>query len=112
MNTPREECMVEYPDFNDVICLCLKEGEKCHIARSDVKMAFHNLCIKKEHWPFLVMKARSPINGQIYYFFDKCLAFGASISCQLCTTFNIFLELFLFTPGNVLHRSKKRWLSR
>ena len=29
----------------------------------------------------LVMKAESPLDGKIYYFVDKCLPFGASISC-------------------------------
>ena len=29
------------------------------------------------------MKARSPIDHQWYYFVDKCLPFGASISCAL-----------------------------
>ena len=28
------------------------------------------------------MKAQSPIDGQWYYFIDKCLPFGASISCS------------------------------
>ena len=35
----------------------------------------------KKYWKYLVMKAKSPFNGRWYYFFDKCLAFGASISC-------------------------------
>ena len=29
------------------------------------------------------MKARSPLDGLFYYFVDKCLPFGASISCAL-----------------------------
>ena len=28
------------------------------------------------------MKAKSPIDGKIYYFLDKCLPFGGSISCS------------------------------
>ena len=27
------------------------------------------------------MKAESPIDGQMYFFVDKCLPFGSSISC-------------------------------
>ena len=34
------------------------------------------------HWCLLIMKAESPIDGKIYYFVDKCLPFGASISCS------------------------------
>ena len=28
------------------------------------------------------MKAKSPLDGKTYYFIDKCLPFGASISCS------------------------------
>ena len=81
-NTPEEMCTVKYPDFNDAIQLCLREGRCCHIAKSDMKSAFRNLGIKKKHWRFLIMKAVSPIDGKTYYFVDKCLPFRASISCS------------------------------
>ena len=81
-NTPVELCSVQYPDFNDAIQLCMREGKGCFIAKSDMKSAFRNLGIKKKHWKFLVMKAKSPLDGKIYYFVDKCLPFGASISCS------------------------------
>ena len=38
--------------------------------------------MKKEHWKFLVMKAKNPIDHKWYYFVDKCMPFGASISCS------------------------------
>ena len=47
-----------------------------------MKSAFRNLGIKSKHRKFLVMKAVSPIDGRTYYFVDKCLPFGASISCS------------------------------
>ena len=81
-NTPVEMCSVKYPDFNDAIQLCLKAGKACHIAKLDMKSAFRNMGIKPEHWKYLIMKAQSPIDGKIYYFVDKCLPFGASISCS------------------------------
>ena len=80
-NTPPEICSVKYPDFNDAIQLCLEAGRFCFIAKSDMKSAFRNLGIKRKHWKFLIMKPKSPIDGKIYYFVDKCLPFGASISC-------------------------------
>ena len=46
-----------------------------------MKSAFRNLGISKKDWKYLVMKAVSPIDGRTYYFVDKCLPFGASISC-------------------------------
>ena len=81
-NKPENKCSVKYPDFNEAIQLCLKAGKGCHVAKSDMKSAFRNLGIKMEHWKFLVMKAKSPIDGKMYYFVDKCLPFGASISCS------------------------------
>ena len=46
-----------------------------------MKSAFHNLGILKWFWHYLIMKAHSPKYKKWYYFVDKCLPFGASISC-------------------------------
>ena len=81
-NTPEQFCSVSYPDFNEALQLCIKQGRVCHIAKSDMKSAFRNLGIRPEDWKFLVMKATSPFDGRTYYFVDKCLPFGASISCS------------------------------
>ena len=81
-NTPTEFCSVKYPDFNEAVQLCIGQGKGCHVAKSDMKSAFRNLGIKKNHWRFLVMKAVNPLDGKTYYFVDKCLPFGASISCS------------------------------
>ena len=81
-NTPVDLCKIKYPDFNEAVQLCLKAGKACHIAKSDMKSAFRNLGIRKADWKFLVMKAVSPIDMKTYYFVDKCLPFGASISCS------------------------------
>ena len=50
--------------------------------KSDMSAAFRNLGIKMEHWKYLIMKARNPKDGKMYYFVDKCLPFGAAISCS------------------------------
>ena len=92
-NTPVEKCKVTYPDFNEAIQLCLQELQTqtqiegqgqliCYVSKSNVKSAFRNLGIKKKQWSLLVMKAKSPIDNQVYWFFDKALPFGASISCS------------------------------
>ena len=81
-NTLKEICTVKYPDFDKAIQLCMATGaKKCKLGHSDVRSAFRNLCMNKSAWKFLLMKARSPIDNQWYYFVDKCLPFGASISC-------------------------------
>ena len=84
-NMPDELCGVNYPDFNEVIQICLQEGESFYVSRSDMKMAFRNLCMMKKHWCYLVMKAVSPIDQQLYHFFDKCLPFSI-----LCSHFQCF----------------------
>ena len=81
-NTPKDKCTVKYPDFNDAIQICLREGMYCYIAKSDMKSAFRNMGMRKADWKYLVMKATSPLDGKTYYFVDKCLPFGASISCS------------------------------
>ena len=80
--TPTELCSVKYPDFGDAVHLCMDIGKNCKMAKSDFRSAFHMLGMKVLCFKFPVMKARSPIDGKWYYFVDKCLPFGASISCS------------------------------
>ena len=80
-NTPDSLSSVQYSQFDEAVQLCLKEGRLCYIAKSDLSSAFRHLCIAKKYWQYLVMKAQSPLDGKFYYFVDKCLPFGASISC-------------------------------
>ena len=80
-NTPKEKSAVSYPDFSEAIQLCVKAGRSCKLSKSDMKSAFRNLGLCRRHWKFLIMKCESPIDGKTYYFVDKCLSFGASISC-------------------------------
>ena len=80
-NTPVEDCWVKYMEFNQAICLCSAEGICCKISKSDMKSAFCHLGISPRYWRYLIMKAKNPKYGKYYYFVDKCLPFGAEISC-------------------------------
>ena len=80
-NTDKDQCSVTYPSFDEAIKLCINVGRSCHLCKSDMTSAFRNLGIKKSHWRFLVIKAESPFHGKFYFFINKCLPFGASISC-------------------------------
>ena len=85
-NIPKELCSVRYPDFSDAVRLCSKFGKQCKLGKSDMTSAFRHLGILKKHWKFLVMKARNPDVNDVnynkwFYFVDKCLTFGSSISC-------------------------------
>ena len=82
-NIPADLYTVKYPEFDQAVQLCLKVGKNCKLGHSDIRSAFRILGIQPQDWPLLVMKARSPIDGKMYYFVDKCLPFGASISCAL-----------------------------
>ena len=44
--------------------------------------AFRNLGMSRHSWPFMILKAESPLDGKMYYFVDKCIPFGAAISCS------------------------------
>ena len=88
-NTPKEFTSVQYPDFAEAVRLCMQWGEQiCYAAKSDLTSAFRHICINKKYWFVLVMKAKSPIDGKTYYFFDKCLPFGAAISCAIFQAFS------------------------
>ena len=98
-NTIEKECSVSYPDFSDAIRLCMlfKHG---FAAKSDFKSAFRNLGMCKEDWPLLVMKAVNPIDHKTYFFVDKCLPFGGSISCAHFQLFSdAVAHIFTFKTG-------------
>ena len=81
---PKQYCTVKYPDFSKAIQCCLEEGEdghSCYCAKSDWRSTFRQLLLLQSCWKYLVMKARCPLNKVWYYFFDKCLPFGSSVSC-------------------------------
>ena len=80
--TPEELTSVTYKAFDDAIRLCINEGPGCYIGKSDMTAAFRHLAMKKKFWKFLVMKAQNPSDDKWYYFIDKCMPFGASISCS------------------------------
>ena len=64
------------------------ESEIVYSGKSDMKSAFRNLPMAVSEFMLLIMKAENPIDGVIYYFVDKCLPFGASISCALFQAFS------------------------
>ena len=77
-----EECSVQYPDFNRAVELCLKAGINCRMGKSNMSAAFRHLPLSPGSWRFLIMKAEHPKTHKVYYFVDKCLPFGSSISCS------------------------------
>ena len=80
--TNKNACSMQYPDFSDAVLLCINAGVNCKMAKSDMTSAFGHLGMSVGDFCYLVMKAKHPKSGVWYYFVDKCLPFGASISCS------------------------------
>ena len=81
--------------------MCMKAGKGCCCAKSDMSMAFRNVPMDRKSWCYLVLKAEHPNTGELYYFVDKCLPFGASISCAIFQTFSDAIAHL------VVHRTNK-----
>ena len=80
--TPHWMCTTEYLDFSEAVRRCMEEGESCSCGKSDMQSAFRNLGVRTHQFCWLVLKACSPFDGEYYYFLDKCIPFGSSISCS------------------------------
>ena len=111
--TPQELCTVKYNDLDCATRFCLNISglgttgilpQPIYLAKSDLVSAFRMLPIKKSHWCWLVMKAEDPINGRMRYFVDKCLPFGASISCSHFQRFSNALKFLVeYITGKNFH---------
>ena len=90
---PDHLCKVKYRDLDHAISNCLelisRIGETMiFYAKTDVQLAFRLVPLLLEQFCWLVMKAKDPESGFFYYFVDKCLPFGASISCAVFQAFS------------------------
>ena len=105
VNTLAEICKVKYQDFDQAIKLCLdlcaNDNQPVFLSKSDVDIAFRNLGLAPASWPWTVLKAKSPLDGRYYFFVDKCLPFGSSISCAL---FQVVSDAVVFL---VKHRTNR-----
>ena len=95
-NIDDELCTVQYPSVDEAVRLCLREGARCFVGKSDMTSAFRHLCLALKCWKYLVMKAQSPIDGKWYFFIDKCLPFGAAISCSLFQKFSDAISYLVY----------------
>ena len=90
--TPKDMCSVQYNDLDSAVQSCLevfeealKSGEKSlviFLRKTDLTSAFRVLCMNKLSYCWLMFKAIDPLDGKVKFFVDKCLPFGASISCS------------------------------
>ena len=78
-----------------------------YYAKSDLLSAFRILPIFPGHRKYLIMKAENPkIPGRFFYFSDKSLPFGSSISCSHFTRFsNALLHIVMKTTSKTYQMS-------
>ena len=91
--TQEDKCKVKYRDLDHAVRNCLRilkydKNQLIWLSISDLKSAFRIIPGHPSQWRFLLMKAKDPRTGLVYYFADKCLPFGASISCRLYSEFS------------------------
>ena len=97
-HTPKDLCKVKYRDLDYAIARCLEldrlydDISQLFFSKSDLKSAFRILPLKISQFCWLCFKARDPKTGKFWFFADKCLPFGASISCALFTKFSDCLK--------------------
>ena len=98
--TPPEVCSVKYNNLDSAVRDCIflmKEMgiQTIYFSKSDLKNAFRILGILPSQRWLLVMKARDPKTHKWYYFVDKCLPFGSSISCAHFQRFSNALRVIV-----------------
>ena len=102
-HTPKQLCSVKYNDIDYAVKAILwlafgseanagkfakdmpgrKPPRKIFAGKTYVSSAFRLVPLLQKCWKWLIMKAQDPRSGEWRYFVDKCLPFGASISCAI-----------------------------
>ena len=99
--TAKEKCSVKYKDLDYAVRASLEllkvigdeviKGQGHPIlwyGKSDIKSAFRLVPLKRGNFWILVMMAYHPETKRQFYFVDKCLPFGHSISCAIFQRFS------------------------
>ena len=98
---PKHLCSVNYCDLDNTIKNCLllldqyKKTDEIHMSKTDILSAFRLVPLKISQFQWCVMKAKNPITGEVQYFVDKCLPFGASRSCAIFQSFSNALKFIM-----------------
>ena len=93
LNTPDDICSVQYRDLDYAVTTCIEllRREGCEIifySKSDLQSAFRTVPLGFSSYKWLLMKVQEPRTKKYFFFTDKCLPFGASISCALFSQFS------------------------
>ena len=102
---PEDVCSVKYNDLDHAIQNCLELVKRTGIksifySKSDLMSAFRGLPILIRHRKYLLMAIFHPITKEKFFFVEKNLPFGSSISCSHFTRFsNCLRHLVEFNLG-------------
>ena len=113
---PREWCTVKYNDLDHAIRTCLRLLELdpeavLWFGISDLKCPFHLVPLSPKFWPLLTMWVRNAVTKEWNYFIDKCLPFGASISCTIFQRFsNALAHIHKFRLKHMVHKGITNYL--
>lgn len=92
---PDELCSVSYTTVDDAITQIKKLGKSCLLAKTDIASAFRILPVHPDDHELLGIQ----FNG--YFYYDKCLPMGCSISCSIFETFSTALQWIACTKFGV-----------
>ena len=97
--TPKEKCSVRYNDIDAAVECCMRISQNgkylVFFSKTDASSAFRVLPLRRSCFCWMVLKAVDPIDNKVKYFIDKCLPFGASISCALYQKFSDALRFII-----------------
>ena len=105
--TPPELCSVKYRDLDHAVTqsVHILESLGYHVVifygKTDLVSAFRLLPVRPDQCKWLLLKARHPLTQVWYYFIDKCMPFGSSISCAQFQLFSDALVHILETKLNI-----------
>ena len=106
-HTPDHYCKVKYRDLDAAVRQSLEilaqqeDTTIIYYSKADLRSAFRLVPGKPEQFRWLLMRVQNPDDGRYYFFADKNLPFGASISCHL------FMEI-----SNCLRHIMEKWSGR
>ena len=97
---------MKYPDLDRVIetCFALDNADDgqgiIFYSKTDIKSAFRILPLSSSCYQWLIMKATNPVDEKTWFFVEKNLPFGASISCSHFQRFsNALRHIFEYKSG-------------
>ena len=85
-NIPSKWCSVKYNDLDHAVRNSIKlvgeDNKVLYFSKTDLSSAFRMVPGHPGSFKWMMLQAPDPETGERFYFIDKCLPFGASISCS------------------------------